>query len=275
MGHATAFRTVSAEVAESIMKDPAPTYRSSWGYAETKYDRLANYLVREWGDDPDEDRGDPNTYKVNYVGVVPREMVDHLAEGVITSRTPIFGIADEKDVAYKNITVEVEVTGAQLRGLRGNIYDSVNTVREAAEKLATGKNVVPYSAKFKLPAPRKFQATATEGKSVTKYDVIAVLGSGAREKRVQKDSQAEARAAALTIAQKEADWFAENPNHYGSRPVSYEVQAVVVREGGNAALVVIARPEPETAKVSVTIKTYTVKPTAKPTAYTVAFDYHH
>lgn len=275
MGHSTAFRSISAASAESIMQHTAPTYRSSWGYAETKYDRLANYLVREWCDDPDEDRGDPNTYKVEYVGVVPSEMVDHLAEGVITSRTPIFGIADPKDVTYKNITVDVEVTGEQLRGLRGNYYESINAVREAAEKLVTGKNVIPYSGKLKLPAPRKFQATATEGKSVTKYDVIAVLSNGQREKRSQKDSQAEARAEALTIAQKEADWLTKNPNSYGSRPVSYEVQAVVVREGGNAALVVIARPEPETAKVSVTIKTYVVKPTAKPTAYKIAFDYHH
>lgn len=274
MSHGTATVVLSTADAEEIMSEYAPSYRSSWGYVDSKYAKLARYAARIWSDDPDSDKGSPNINDSYYAGLFPSEVIDHIYYEKVRDRTPIFGVASTKDITYKSVTVSIEVTGEQLRGLRGKGYGTTNEICAAAEKLVVGKNVVPYSGKVKLPTPRKFQATATEGKAVTKYDIISVTADGARTNRGQKDSQAEARAAALDLAQRDADAFASNPRAY-AQPVSYEVQAVVVRDTGSAALVIITRPEPEKATIAVTFQTYTVKANAKPVSYLVAFDYYY
>ncbi len=113
---------------------------------------------------------------------------------------------------------------------------------------------------LKTPVPRKPVVTSTEGKMVTEY----VVKTEGRSLAVC-DSKVE--------AQKEAVRLMSSPTPRGGY-VTLTVEAVVVREGGTAALAVIKRPVPETAVVDVLLGFSEPKPNSVPDGFLVEFAYH-
>jgi len=117
----------------------------------------------------------------------------------------------------------------------------------------------------KMPKARKAVASATEGKSVTRYsikiaDENTVVATGF-------ESQSEARVEAIRIVNSDA------PNE--AHLTNLEVVGYITRDTDKRALVSISRPTEETVEVEVMLEFATPKRNAKAFAFHVGFDYHH
>lgn len=266
MGHSTAVMTVSIDTANEIRQNLAANKmrHSSWYSRPTFTSELVRAAVADWRDDPDMDRGDSRSGSGSFAPMLSARAADwYIAthHGLVVDESVVIPVAADKDVIVKSQDVRVEVDAALLTKLRSGDYTGMDKLRE--QLYATYGDALVTVELAKLPAARKPKAAATEGKAVTKYDVVGIQTWGQKYVLATEDSQSEARATAIRLMT-ENDKLAE-----------LTVEARIVRENGSPALVTITRPEPETAAITVRVTTHKVREGAEPIHYVVAFDYHH
>lgn len=181
---------------------------------------------------------------------------------VSADRMVIIPVVADADVITTTKKVRVTLPAADIAKLRQIKWWANATV---------AKQVGGYmhaATPVKLPATRKPIATATEGKTVTRYAVVVSTAHGEYEYKDSKgntlfNSQSEARQVALEVAEKKEGSF-----------ISIHVVGKVVREDGNQSLVVITQPEKD-GVVEYEVTTKTVKPNAKVDGWMVFYDYHN
>jgi hypothetical protein len=120
-------------------------------------------------------------------------------------------------------------------------------------------NAVTNVSAVTLPRARKAVAAATEGKSVTRYELVE---GRTRIPATTYDTKAAARTAAINLIDS------------GTRYRRIAVRAVVQRETGNGDLVVIERPEAELTEITVNVTMSVPKAGAVQSGWTVGFSCH-
>lgn len=273
MGYASTTRTITAARAEQLRAEPRKA--DYWGRTQTFESKLVDEAVSEWRDQ-EANRWDSSS-------AFGYEMVKPMAEGIrdrgidwdradvdTAYITPIVAASSVSTVTKK---VKVTVPGDVADRLRApyphNALEQVRKLLLAQYPANTLGDIEVVS----VPAPRKPQAKATEGKAVTKYFIRGAesgwVGDRTLAEALKKpyDSQAEARSAAVDLL-----------TARDTLP-ALSVEAVVLREAEDGtlskSLVTIARPTPAEATVTVAVTTHTVKPNAKIDHYEVTFWYHH
>ena len=221
-----------------------------------------------WNEDEDEENYyySPSVGRVNARELTTQEHAYALLNNVLkvnSDNSVIIPVVAAKDAANVKKKFSLSVEGKHLVKSRRDVFSSPDPIEEAVRKVA-GPNLISFTI-TKRPKPRKAVATATEGKAVTKYQVVgSIWGNGGYQVLAVKDSQAEARAEALALL-----------NAEGSTWNDLEIHAQVVREGNEKALVKLSRPIPEMVTIEVEATLAKVKPNAKRAGYVVAFDAHH
>lgn len=182
----------------------------------------------------------------------------------------VIPVVADKDVTVKTYKRKVLVNAeeiAQLRKYHNSLRNYSNNGRAAypdAANIVRSKvaDEFPNVSSVEItsfPKAKKAAAVATEGASETVY---LVMDSYNRQLiPTLFPTQAAARAAGVQLV-----------NDGKADEVS--VQAKIVRSTGTPELVRIARPEPETATLNVTVTADTVKPNSAVEYYSVAFYYH-
>lgn len=223
--------------------------------------------VDSWYDDPDCDRGDARTGAGSTTELMTPAQTDlysHVHAVKIKRDSAVIPLCAEEDVKITVKKIKMAVLGNILHEVQqfGSSFDFT---------LLAYKLFGPTVIKVQLVKdikPKKAVASATEGKTVVKYQIISLnthFGANTPEVvSVGFESQAAARAEAIRIVNSEE----KKDRAY----VNLEVHAYLVREDGNPALVTISRPTPERSEVEVTFSA--PKPKAKIASYYVEFDYH-
>jgi hypothetical protein len=179
--------------------------------------------------------------------------IDDLSSGAII--IPVFR---EEDITMTVEKIKVTFTGQELTKLYQDNYSEDLIINKVEAIVGVGK--VESVQNFKLPAKRKPVATATEGKAVTKYEIAGDYGNIVAQ---GFDSQADARAAALKLMEKE------------TKHAALYVRAHIEREGDELNLVTISRPVPESIEIEVKANIATAKPNAKLGKFFVAYTVYH
>jgi len=178
----------------------------------------------------------------------------------LNSAAVIIPVFREEDTITTVEKIKVTFTGQELTKLHQDNYTEDLVINKVEAIIGVGK--VESVQSFKLPAKRKPVATATEGKAVTKYEVAGDYGHIVAQ---GFDSQADARAAALKLMEKETK--------YGALYVRAHIERE--GEGGGLNLVSISRPVPESVEIEVKANVVTAKPNAKIDKFFVAITVYH
>jgi len=202
--------------------------------------------------------------------MTPSQVIRHQDSDAGRNNSTSYIYPNVNPSGVKKVTkkMKLTVTGEQLALLRQQWHGGL--LLDLAYK-AFGETVASVKI-VKLPALRKSVAKATEGKTETLYYIYGITTSVFGDRATKNErllsegipTMAAARAKALEFADTEA----------GSKYAELEIRAVVVREGGNTALLTVSRPAPETATVDVEVTFETLLPKATFDSYTVVFDYH-
>ncbi len=182
---------------------------------------------------------------------------------VNSDNSVVVPLVDESKVKRSKQKIRLTLTADEFKEMRGSTYLLAPKVKAA---LAPGLAFEGFTVS-KFPAARKAVAVTTEGKASTKYRLVLEtrFGGNTVSKKLH-DSQAAARKAGVDFLNSKE----------GQGYVRVEIEGVVVREGGSAALVTIERPVPESVvvEVEVTVAKLPVSADRHRVGYLVGFDFH-
>ena len=272
MGHATAHIEFAADEAEQI-RQSIPPRTARWEYPRTFESAMVDAAVQKWRDDEAGRWSDARAGSGFLAPIMSEQALSwYTSEDDTHSRivmeSVVIPVAAQDDVIVKTVKVRVRVDAAQLaqaraafvaaRSSRAHVPFPLRSL--AMEHAPSGAVEMVIAA---VPAARKPVAVATEGKSVTRYEVVGPAGFAGRRVDGEDATQAGARALAVKLMSDD------------QTITSLDIRGRVVRDSGDDALVNVTRPAAENATVTVEFTTHAVKPNAQPVKYVVVFDYHH
>lgn len=278
MGHHTAQVTLTldhaAQARAAAATQPA---RTTWGYGyrSTFESEMVTIALGIWRDEAAGRWDSANAGNGFLAPNLPREVISNYLDshhGDVVTASVVIPVITDTDVRVTTKTVKVPVTAAELAKVRAHLAanpDANDPVLpyEIRDRLVTEHGMHMVSARVvKTPAPRKPVATTTDGKARTVYRVMGPDRFSRRAILATKATQAEARAAALSIM--EADL----------RITKLDVIAEVIRvtDDGttNNALLTVERPVAEGTTIDVELTFHHAKHNAKVDHYSVFFSVH-
>lgn len=240
--------------------------------------QIVDMALNDWYDDPDDDRGSANVWgsyttapsSEDHAWMLSsaRRAAHHARNGL--DEAIITPIPRDSDIVHTKKNITMKVKGALADRLRSTYsYDERNAL-SAQISADTGKRVVALKI-TKFPTRKKAKAVATEGKSVTVYDVIGHDPTRQRETRVAAgiDTFPNAKAKAVELA---GD---SSMDDYSQFFVRARIQRVLEDGTSNQDMAVITRPVADEVSITVEVTFETVKASWKVDRYQVVFDIHH
>jgi len=263
MGHEIAQVVIDVETANKL-RESIRGNNTYWGRPLTFESAMVTEAIGHW--EPERRSSDARAGYGYLAPMVTENTVDQYI-GADTSRvvddSAVIPVARPEDVKKRTEKTKVTVTADDLAALANWDHPTSNIWRQLHDQY--GHQLVDAKV-VKTPAPRKPKATTTDGKIQTTYDVVADRAGIGEVILDTKDTIAEARAAALTIA-------ADDPS---LKRLAVRARVVRVADDSteNLDLVVIERPVPEDATATVEVTLEEPKPGAIVGRYVVAFDFH-
>lgn len=271
MGYATATEKITFERAQQLRTERA---EGAFGRALSFEAELLDEAIAVWTRDEAGRWEDPRSDVARmHAPVAPGALGGLIDEGHSVGEAHIIPVATAGSVKTVTRKVKVTVPGALADRLRNrDDWAAKSALRDVLHVQIPG-NVLGDITVVTTPAARKPVAKATDGKAVTRYRIRPTAHVSSRDGAVHAalnasyPSQAEARTAALELL-----------TTHTTLP-DLTVEAFVAREGEDGALspalVMISRPTPDEATVTVDVTTHTVKPNPTIDHYDVTFWYHH
>lgn len=270
MGHYIESITITAEHAERIRRSlpERADHRGSWGRPFTFESEMVHAALGMW--EPDSQYADPRAgsgylapvLAEGSVGAYINQNLDRVA-----NESVVIPVVRDEDLVIRTVKTTIPVTAEQLAEIHAteNTSGITSFLRNELNRI---HGLKIWAANLsKSPARRKAKARATAGAVKTVYDVINP-GQFNEQRLTTKDTIAEARAAAVELM--EMDRY----RHIVKLAIRGRVVRVTEDGDENSDLVVVGRPAPENATVTVDVDLYEPKPDAKIDHYVVAFDYH-
>jgi hypothetical protein len=226
--------------------------------------QIVNFAVRDWMDDPDQDRGSENAGSGFKAPLLTRPQMGRWVTSNINKIhrdsvvIPLVAEKDEKETTKK---VKFTVSGKLATRLQKTNDWQAQWDLYWLVYAEYGMTLTKVTT-IKFPKAKKAVAVTGTAKVVTRYMIVS------DDKVVQQDfiSQAAARAEAIRLVNSDEK---ADINH-----TDVEVRGYLVRDGAGRAIVKISRPEADTAEIELMLTFTEPKANAKVATYQVMFDYH-
>jgi hypothetical protein len=228
---------------------------------------IAEYAINAWIEDDFDHGTPPHLGDVITLRPTVEEYVEMYYDPIALhglNRIAVIPVTEMEQANFITKTFTLPVSVEEVENLRD--LDGADRQWVAARNTVRGKLSMEDAVNIEvvsLPKPVKAAASVTDGERLTFFRVVSLNDDGVETIEEGFNSQADARAFAVTLM--------NSPE--GKQYERLDVRAYIQRDTGEESLVTVTRPVQKTADIEISVTTAVPVPRAKVVGYYVSFWY--